>query len=116
ALARLVSGNGYVQKGNRVIRIVTDDLGKPKARFSDGSDSDFATLTLSHSNGLAMASAAASKAFRGIGVDIEKVEERSLSWANDYFSDSEIELANSSGDLSRCLTQMWSLKEASLKA
>ncbi|MGC8658686.1 MAG: SDR family NAD(P)-dependent oxidoreductase [Desulfomonilaceae bacterium] len=116
ALARLVSSNGFRQKENRTIKIVTDSLGKPRAHFSDDSDSDFATLTLSHSNGLTMASAAASKSFWGIGVDIEMVEERSLSWASDYFSASEIELANFSGDFHRTLTQIWSLKEACLKA
>ena len=56
------------------------------------------------------------QSFHGLGVDIEKVEDRSASWAQDYFSDSEIELANCSDDRTRCLTRIWSLKEASLKA
>ena len=116
AVVRLISNNGNGHKKETAVKIIANALGKPTAYFSDSPDSEFAALTLSHSNGLVMVSAAMSKSFHGLGVDIEKVEDRSASWAQDYFSDSEIELANCSDDRTRCLTRIWSLKEASLKA
>ena len=116
ALTRLISNNGNAQYKDKLIRILSDDLGKPTVSFSDDSDSEFAAVTVSHSNGLVMGSAVATEAFQGIGIDIEKVEKRSQGWGSDYFSDSEIELANGSEDRARQLTRIWSLKEASLKA
>ncbi|MGC8602261.1 MAG: SDR family NAD(P)-dependent oxidoreductase [Desulfomonilaceae bacterium] len=116
ALARFMSINGNGHKSLKKIRIINDQLGKPKALVSGDANSEFATLSLSHSNGLVMASATTSKAFYGLGVDIEKVQDRNVSWSNDYFSDSEIELANSSHNPAIFLTRFWSLKEASLKA
>ncbi|MGP8283785.1 MAG: SDR family NAD(P)-dependent oxidoreductase [Desulfomonilaceae bacterium] len=116
ALTRLLSNNGNAQYKDKLVRILSDDLGKPTVSFSDDSDVEFAAVTVSHSNGLVMGSAVATKAFQGIGIDIEKVEKRSRGWGSDYFSDSEIELANGSEDRARQLTRIWSLKEASLKA
>lgn len=116
ALTRLLSNNGNARYKDKLVRILSDDLGKPTVSFSDDSDSEFAAVTVSHSNGLVMGSAVAAEAFQGIGIDIEKVEKRSQGWGSDYFSDSEIELANGSDDRARQLTRIWSLKEASLKA
>lgn len=116
ALTRLLSNNGNARYKDKLVRILSDDLGKPTVSFSDNSDSEFAAVTVSHSNGLVMGSAVAAEAFQGIGIDIEKVEKRSQGWGTDYFSDSEIELANGSDDQTRQLTRIWSLKEASLKA
>jgi len=85
-------------------------------RLSENPEGKFAEVALSHSNGFVMASVGKSDAFEGIGVDIEQVEDRSQTWAEDYFTAIEINLALGSHESSRRLTRMWSLKEACLKA
>jgi phosphopantetheine--protein transferase-like protein len=115
-LNRLLSHNGNNHKNGNTINIFSTTLGKPTARFSDNPDEEFAEVALSHSNGFVMASVGKSDAFQGIGVDVEKVENRTQSWSEDYFTETEIHMAYDSPNSSRQLTRMWSLKEACLKA
>ncbi|MFH0957920.1 MAG: 4'-phosphopantetheinyl transferase superfamily protein, partial [Pseudomonadota bacterium] len=116
ALNRLLSQNGHKNRNGNTINIFSTSLGKPTARFSDNPEGEFAELALSHSNGFVMASVGKSDAFKGIGVDIEQVENRAQSWMEDYFTETEINFAYGSPESSRRLTRMWSLKEACLKA
>ncbi len=116
ALNRLLSHNGNGHRNGNTINIFANTSGKPTARLSDNPDEEFAEIALSHSNGFVMASVGHSSAFQGIGVDIEKVENRAQSWAEDYFTQTEINLAYNAPNSERQFTRMWSLKEACLKA
>jgi phosphopantetheine--protein transferase-like protein len=113
---RLVANGEQAAPLTRSIRIVQDELGKPIAELTDNPGTTIGDISLSHSNGLAMAVASASGSFVGLGIDVEKVEERSDSWAHDYFTEDEIRVADESGNRMLALTGMWSLKEAFLKA
>lgn len=66
-------------------------------------------LSISHSGEFACATALKNGS-SFVGVDIEKIEKRSATWAEDYFHESEI-----SGD-ERIMTFLWTVKEAVLKA
>ena len=96
--------------------MVPDELGKPSIHVLDKPGQHDGQVTLSHTNGLAIAAACMSDMFSGIGIDIEKVEERTDSWIQDYFTEREQQVAQESNSPWRMLTRMWSLKEASLKA
>jgi phosphopantetheine--protein transferase-like protein len=98
------------------ISIVADEYGKPTAAPVGGAGRPFGLVSLSHSNGLALAAAANADKFEGLGVDIEKVESRSEAWVKDCFTDNEIQAAEKADDRSLELTGIWSLKEAALKA
>ena len=98
------------------IRIFQDELGKPFAELAGQSGKKIGSVSLTHSNGVAMAAAAGAGHFVGFGIDVEKVEERSDSWVTDYFDESEIELAGNGLEKWARLNGIWSLKEASLKA
>jgi len=113
---RLVSKGDEAAPRTRSIRIVQDELGKPIAELTDNPGTMIGDISLSHSNGLAMAVASAAGSFVGLGIDVEKVEERSDSWAHDYFTEEEVRMADESGNRMLALTGMWSLKEAFFKA
>jgi len=98
------------------IRIVADESGKPSAELSHRPGQTVADVSLTHSNGLAMAVSAAKGSFNGLGVDIEKVEVRSDSWVGDYFTPEEILAAGQGAERWEALTRIWCLKEAALKA
>jgi phosphopantetheine--protein transferase-like protein len=115
-LQRLVANGENSAPLSKNIRIVQDELGKPIAELIDSPGTTLGDISLSHSNGLAMAVASATGCFAGLGVDVEKIEERSASWAEDYFTEEEIRAADESGNRTLALTGMWSLKEAFLKA
>ena len=85
ALDRLMSNNGNGSKKGLKLQIGSNSLGKPVVYSSSDPNSEFAQVTVTHSNGLAMASATLSAAFQGVGADIEKVEKRSATWGKDYF-------------------------------
>jgi phosphopantetheine--protein transferase-like protein len=111
----------YQRYGNTVpaaskISILQDDQGKPMARVHGTEANLIGDLSISHSNGLAVACAAAAGSSVGLGIDIEKVEPRTESWINDYFSNDEIDALKTSKDKWISSTKMWSLKEAALKA
>jgi phosphopantetheine--protein transferase-like protein len=98
------------------IRIVPNDQGKPAAELSHRPGIAVAELSLSHSNGLAIAAAAAPGDFVGLGVDLEKVAPRNEAWIADYFTEEEIRAAGDDNARWLELTRMWCLKEAALKA
>lgn len=98
------------------IHIVQDEHGKPLAELSGQPGTQIGEVSLSHSNGIAMAMAGLPGEFRGIGVDVEKIESRSEAWVGDYFSEEEIVSAGNGDRRWAELTGMWCLKEAALKA
>ena len=98
------------------IRIIQDEQGKPIGELSVKPGLQINSISLSHSNGLAMAAATVPGTFEGLGIDVEKVEARSDAWAQDYFTEEEIQAAGESGQRWLDLTRMWCLKEAALKA
>ncbi len=97
------------------IRIMQDEQGKPIGQILRRPDLKI-DISLSHSNGLAMAVATTPGTFGGLGVDLEKVEARSDMWATDYFTEEEVQAAGNSNRRWIELTRMWCLKEAALKA
>lgn len=113
---RVASISGEEPPAERQIRIVQDDNGKPMAEIVGMPGRKVSDLSLSHSNGLAMAAAAVPGTFTGIGVDLEKIEARSDSWVHDYFTDEEIRSAGAGDTRWLELTKRWCLKEAALKA
>jgi phosphopantetheine--protein transferase-like protein len=106
--------NGPVSENS--IRIIQDEQGKPIGELSGRAGAKMESISLSHSNGLAMAAAVAPGTFEGLGVDLEKVEARSDAWVQDYFTEEEIQAAEQSPQRWLELTSMWCLKEAALKA
>ena len=98
------------------IRITQDEHGKPVGELSSRPGLKIDSISLSHSNGLAMAAATASGTFEGLGIDLEKVEARSEAWVQDYFTEAEIRAAGEGSRRWVELTRMWCLKEAALKA
>jgi 4'-phosphopantetheinyl transferase len=81
--------------------ITTDRLGRPSCGG--------ALLSISHSNGWAMAAKKPGSAF--LGADLEKIEERHPAWYRDYFHTSELPAPDPSE-----ATRIWAIKEALLKA
>ena len=110
----LVAINEEPPKLNEIC-IEPDPQGKPVVSLPDAPDWGGA-VSLSHSNGLAMAAVAAPGDFIGLGIDLEKVEPRTEGWAEDYFTPEEAAMADGSNDRWLTLTMFWSLKEAALKA
>lgn len=98
------------------MHVVQDEWGKPVVHLHNGEEAPLNSVSLSHSNGLAVAVAAPLNVFTGIGVDAEKIEPRSDAWAQDYFTEAELRIAGAGPERHRILTSMWSLKEAALKA
>ncbi len=113
---RLLTNTDQEGPQTRGIRIIQDELGKPIAELIESPGTAIGDISLSHSNGLAVAVASAPGSFVGLGIDVEKVEQRSDSWVTDYFTDEEIRAADEAGNRMLALTGMWSLKEALLKA
>jgi holo-[acyl-carrier protein] synthase len=105
---------GPVSENN--ILIIQDEQGKPIGELSGRPDAKISSISLSHSNGLAMAAAVAPGTFEGLGIDLEKVEVRSEAWVQDYFTEEEIQAAGESTQRWVDLTSVWCLKEAALKA
>ena len=74
------------------------------------------TISLSHRDGIAMCAVAPSNV--ALGCDLETIEPRSDSFAEDYFTAEEQEFVARAcaDDRSRLLTLLWSGKESALKA
>ncbi|MDD5209024.1 MAG: 4'-phosphopantetheinyl transferase superfamily protein [Elusimicrobiales bacterium] len=81
--------------------ITIDRLGRPACGG--------ALLSISHSNGWALAAVKPGSAF--LGADLEKIEERHPAWYRDYFHLSELPKPDPSE-----ATRIWAIKEALLKA
>ncbi len=116
SVSRLLAMEGKGGAPATDIRIFQDDFGKPFAELASQSGTRIGALSLTHSNGVAMAAAASVEHFAGFGIDVEKVERRTESWVGDYFDETEITLAGAGLDRWSTLNAIWSLKEASLKA
>lgn len=116
SVQRLLAMEGMGDTPATDIRIFQDELGKPFAELAGQAGKKIGSVSLTHSNGVAMAAAAAVEHFVGFGIDVEKVEQRSDSWVTDYFDESEIALAGNGLEKWTRLNGIWSLKEASLKA
>ncbi|MEW6349527.1 MAG: SDR family NAD(P)-dependent oxidoreductase [Thermodesulfobacteriota bacterium] len=101
--------------GLNEICVEPDDMGKPSVKLS-GREPWKGAVSLTHSNGMAMAAVSAPGDLAGLGIDVERVEARSDAWAEDYFTPEELALADRSGNRHKTLTMLWSLKEAALKA
>jgi phosphopantetheine--protein transferase-like protein len=108
------AGNGSIPEKN--IRIASDENGKPGAELANQPGTRLCHVSLSHSNGFAVAIAGDLGEFESLGIDLEKVEERSEAWAGDYFTDEELQAAEQTNDKWATLTAMWAVKEAALKA
>lgn len=115
-LQRMLATSGGSAPQPSEIRIIQDEQGKPVAELAFRPGAQIGELSVSHSNGMALAMAAPSGAFKGIGVDVEKVEPRSEAWVSDYFTEGEISLAGAEEGRWLELTRIWCLKEAFLKA
>lgn len=98
------------------ITIANEPEGAPYV-LADGRGRLAGSLSLSHREGMA-ACAWLDAAGVNVGIDIEKVEERSAAFLQDYFTPAECALFNSLPcELrSRWLTLAWSAKESVLKA
>ncbi|OGR68966.1 MAG: hypothetical protein A2081_02940 [Elusimicrobia bacterium GWC2_61_19] len=89
--------------------------GAPRAGFEIDSDSlgrpccGAALLSISHSNGWALAALKPGSSF--LGADLEKIEDRHPAWYADYFHPSELKTPDPSEG-----TRLWAIKEALLKA
>ena len=116
SVQRLLAASGAETPSMTGIRIVSDELGKPSAELTRRTGEPVGELSLSHSNGFAVAVATETGVFEGVGIDIEKVEERNPGWIDDYFNPEEISLAGNGGRRWTNLARIWSLKEAVLKA
>lgn len=83
------------------LEIGMDRLGRPSCGES--------LLSISHSNGWAMAAFKPGSAF--LGADLEKIEDRHPAWYRDYFHLSELPAPAPSE-----ATRLWTIKEALMKA
>ena len=81
--------------------ITTDRLGRPACGG--------ALLSISHSNGWALAALKPGSSF--LGADLEKIEPRHPAWYADYFHASELPVPDPSA-----ATRLWAIKEAVMKA
>jgi phosphopantetheine--protein transferase-like protein len=116
SVQRLLACRDHTELPARDIRITADGNGKPQVQVSDGDGSTMGEVSLSHSNGLAIAAAACEEGFLGVGIDLEQVQDRSQAWVEDCFTPDEIHRARNARDPQRVFTAMWALKEAALKA
>lgn len=96
------------------IEVRPDSTGAPLL-FVDG-NSGTAVVSLSHRNGMALCAIAPADVT--LGCDLEQIEERSTSFAADYFTAEEYAAvcAAPKEDRSRLVTLLWSAKESALKA
>ncbi|MFZ5865031.1 MAG: SDR family NAD(P)-dependent oxidoreductase [Thermodesulfobacteriota bacterium] len=116
SIQRLLAQAGKGSIPEKDIRIAPDENGKPIVEMANRPGSRVCHVSLSHSNGFAVAMAGDLGDFDSLGIDLEKVEERSEAWAGDYFTDEEVQAAEQTSDKWSTLTAMWAVKEATLKA
>ncbi|QDG49702.1 SDR family NAD(P)-dependent oxidoreductase [Persicimonas caeni] len=108
------------------IVIAKDEHGAPYVELRGDAPTQLSGVTLpnisiTHSNGVAIAALAGPSRAGKVGVDLELIEQRDDSFAKNYFSATEraLELpdVNASGDArSVLLTTLWSVKESVSKA
>ena len=100
AAKTLLAGSG-VPGPLSSLEIGMDHLGRPSCGEN--------LLSISHSNGWALAAFKPGSAF--LGADLEKIEERHPAWYRDYFHPSELPAPDPSA-----ATRLWTIKEALMKA
>jgi phosphopantetheine--protein transferase-like protein len=119
--SRIISKNMIHQilKGEKLyfpdIRIQKEETGQPYI-YITGQGRLEGKFSLSHSNGYVFCGYSPSKELM-FGLDLEKIEEHSLAFIQDYFTPQEIELYNSldGNDKKEYTTCVWSAKESVLK-
>jgi 4'-phosphopantetheinyl transferase len=100
------------------IEILSNADGSPKINLpSHALDHTPVTLSISHSHGKAICALVPGENIP-IGVDIERIEERTLEFVKNYFVDDEIARIDSAAIemRARVTTAIWSAKEAALKS
>lgn len=73
------------------------------------------TITLSHRDGQALV-ALVDRPDAPLGADLELCEPRPAGFASDFFTGREVRAVEAAADPDRAVTEIWSLKEAALKA
>ncbi len=106
ALKTLLAEN-FVALPLEEIEVLRTDTGAPEL-FIQGQKSSL-KISLSHSNGVAVA--AAGEGIESLGVDVEIIENRSKKWAEQSFYFTEF----SEGASDEFFTTLWAKKEAVLK-
>jgi phosphopantetheinyl transferase (holo-ACP synthase) len=105
------------------IEIWKTDTGAPAVRIMN-EETDL-LISISHSGRCAVSMVTDMMNYRGIGIDIERVEKRDNAFLNIAFSGDEIvklqrEYKNPSGDSEKCIdeeiTRYWTIKESILKS
>jgi phosphopantetheine--protein transferase-like protein len=97
------------------IRIQKEETGQPYI-YITGQGRLEGKFSLSHSNGYVFCGYSPAEEFK-FGMDLEKIEARSLEFVQDYFTSQEIELYQvlEGKDKDEFTTMMWSAKESVLK-
>jgi 4'-phosphopantetheinyl transferase len=96
------------------IEVLATPGGAPSVRILSGMTTPV-TVSLSHSDGVGFAAAAAGAL--GLGCDIETVEARSDAFVADYFTEAEARWIEAGGSLRDTRANLlWSAKESALKA
>jgi phosphopantetheinyl transferase len=116
AIRELLSRSGMKAPALNMMKLIPDESGRPVPALVNYDQPLDLHLSISHSHGRVIAAVTANPGVHGIGVDLEKIEPRTNSWARDYFNEEELKLANTLGAGDLALTMMWSIKEAALKA
>ncbi len=93
--------------------------GAPRVFLNDSPER--VRVSISHSPRFAASAVCSGNKYRGIGIDLEKIERREESILLVAFREAEIAAMRAraekeGGDLDICITRYWSLKEAALKA
>jgi 4'-phosphopantetheinyl transferase len=98
------------------LRVGSAADGAPEVRGPDGELLPL-TVSLSHSGGVAVAALWPAPG-APLGIDVELCEERASGFAEDFFTSAEVEVVRAAGPAraARVTTEVWSLKEAALKA
>ncbi|MGB2579728.1 phosphopantetheinyl transferase [Elusimicrobium simillimum] len=104
ALKLLIKGH-FIDTEYKDIEILKHDDGHPLLSVN-GADPGL-YISISHSNGVA---AVAASSTNKVGIDIEKIEDRSNAWAEMVFTKAEL-----TGYNAAYLTTLWAKKEAVLK-
>ena len=119
-LSRRGAGTGCRIDGLDEIDIRRLESGEPAAFFRGAPLA--VSVSISHSGSMAVSGAAGNGSLRGIGVDIEKIEERSASFREIAFTGDELEELYRDADggepatLHENTTRYWTIKESVMKS
>jgi phosphopantetheine--protein transferase-like protein len=96
------------------ITIERDEMGAPVVQVV-GDRGPLPRLSLSHSHGFAAAFLTTDANLRP-GIDVERIEPRDQSFAKTYFTAAELAWTEAQKRPDEAITQLWAIKEATLKA